>query len=64
MNDRNRSRINDALFAARAIAEWVQLYDQAQIESHLIIESGYIRRFEIIGESFRIVRDVDEVIES
>lgn len=63
MNDRNRSRIKDALSAASTIAEWVVLYDQSKIESELIIASGYVRQFEIIGESLRIVRDSDDTIE-
>ncbi len=63
MNDRNLNRIRDALYAARAIFEWVPLYDRDHIEKHLIVESGYVRQFEIIGESLRIVRDSDEGIE-
>ncbi len=62
MNDRSRSRIEDALEAAKAINEWVPIYDRARIESDLMVESGYIRQFEIIGEALRSVRDADETI--
>lgn len=62
MNDKSRSRIEDALDAATAINQWVPMYDRARIESDLMVESGYIRQFEIIGEALRIVRDADEAI--
>lgn len=62
MNDRARSRIEDALHAASTINGWVAIYDRARIEVDLMVESGYIRQFEIIGEALRIVRAADESI--
>lgn len=63
MNDRVRSRLEDALDAARTIREWTGLHSRHQLETDLLVESAYVRQFEVIGEALRIARSTDEYLE-
>lgn len=63
MNDKVRSRLEDALIAASAIHDWVPQHSRDIVESDLLVESAYIRQFEVIGEALRVVRSVDDHIE-
>lgn len=63
MNDRVRERLQDALFAATAIHGWVPQHNREVIEDDLLVESAYIRQFEIIGEALRVARSTDDYLE-
>ncbi len=63
MNDRVRERLQDALFAATAIHGWVARHSRDILEEDLLVESAYIRQFEIIGEALRAARSTDEYLE-
>lgn len=59
MNDRIASRPRDTLEAARLINEWAEEYSFEQMTTDRLIESAFILQFERIGETLRIVRDID-----
>lgn len=64
MNDRIRTRLVDALESADAIHGWSKKYSFEEISSNLLIESAFVRQFEIIGEALRVVRDIDPYFNS
>lgn len=64
MNDRVRSRLEDALEAARTIQEWSGIHSRKQLETDLLIESAYVRQFEVIGEALRAARSADDYLEN
>ena len=64
MNDRVRSRLEDALEAAGIIQEWSRSHSRQQLEADLLVESAYVRQFEVIGEALRAARSADDDLET
>lgn len=59
MNDKIRSRLSDCLVAAQLIHEWAQEDTKDSVRNDIKAESAYVLQFERIGESLRVVRDID-----
>lgn len=59
MNDKVKSRIEDTLEAARLIQAWALTDSFDQVASDPKLESAYMHQFVRIGETLRIVRDLD-----
>ncbi|MCA9834392.1 MAG: DUF86 domain-containing protein [Thermomicrobiales bacterium] len=64
MNAKVRSRLEDALYAAELIDAWGQQYERESLESDQLVESAFIRQFEVIGEALRVVRSRDDDVDT